>query len=116
MEAPESKTERICCNCHHYRFGHLNDPCEQGNKKCGYLHEGCGMWKKAGERSEDISGDIKPVVIQAKYGRQRRKWTEEEDQILREMYPLHSIRMIEVKLNRSRLSVYQRATKIGLRK
>lgn len=71
-------TDKICCNCHHYRLGHLDDPCEQGNKKCGYLHEGCGMWEKAGERSEDVSGDIKPVVIQAKYGRQRRKWTEEE--------------------------------------
>ena len=53
MAQVESK---LCCNCHHYRLGHLNDPCEQGNKKCGYLHEGCGKWKKAGE-SRDSKRD-----------------------------------------------------------
>lgn len=74
------------------------------------------MWGKAGERSEDIPGEIKPVVLQAKYGRQRRKWTEAEELILKEMYSSHSIRLIEVKLNRSRLSIYQRAKLMGLRR
>jgi hypothetical protein len=109
-------TDRLCCNCHHYRLGHLEEPCNQGNKKCGYLKEGCGKWEGRRERAEETPGEVKPVVLKQRYGKQRRKWTEEDDKVLREMYSSHSIRMIEVKLNRSRLSIYHRAQVIGLRR
>ena len=117
MEAQVIKmdtTEKICCYCKHYRLGFLENPCEKSISKCGYLHEGCGMWEERGEGLQETPIETKPLVINARYGKQRRPWTDEEDALLREMYSFRSIRMIEIKLNRSRSSIVNRAFKLGI--
>lgn len=110
--------DKICCNCHHYRLGQLESPCKKGNRHCGYLHEGCNSWKRKGEIMETPPSlpKEKPRKITERRGGQRRRWSDADDSILRVMYSSHSIRMIEVKLNRSRLSIYQRAKVLGLKR
>lgn len=106
--------DKICCNCKHYRLGFLENPCEKGISKCGYLHEGCRMWEEREEGLQETPIETKPLVINARYSKQRRLWTDEEDALLREMYSFRSIRMIEIKLNRSRSSIVNRAFKLGI--
>lgn len=52
---------KVCCDCIHYRHGDINDPCEKGQKKCGYLHVGCWMWKS--ENGKDVEMPTKVCSI-----------------------------------------------------
>lgn len=42
----------LCCDCIYYKHGVLENPCERGNAKCGYLKEGCWQWSKVVEERE----------------------------------------------------------------
>lgn len=59
MEAPANK--RYCCDCVHYIPGNMEDPCARGNRKCGYLYEGCWQWKS--NQNEDIETPTKKCII-----------------------------------------------------
>lgn len=48
------KMNRICGECCHYREGNLENPCDKGNKYCGYLIEGKTCWEaREGEADTD---------------------------------------------------------------
>ena len=57
---------RICGECMHYRLGQLENPCDKGNKTCGYLQENKNCWEQ--EEGEAI-GDTRTKVC-AKCGKE----------------------------------------------
>lgn len=45
---------RICGECFHYKQGELENPCQKGNRFCGYLLENKPCWEsREGESQED---------------------------------------------------------------
>jgi hypothetical protein len=114
---PKRKTDGIhidegaqhyCMECACYQVGGY---CTRKKMEVGalWLKKCCKL------RDDNDENHSKTVKIMAK-GKRKKEWTENDDKVLREMYPTNTIGSIEVQLNRSRLSVYHRAYILGLKR
>lgn len=57
---------RICGECMHWKRGELENPCENGIKLCGYLHEDKPCWEQ--EEGQAVGDDRTKVC--AKCGKE----------------------------------------------
>lgn len=114
---PKRKTEGIhidegaqyyCMDCACYQKGGY---CTRKKADVGALW--LKKCNKLREKREDQPKVVSKVAVLAR-GIERRRWTEADEAILREMYPTHSSRALEIKLQRSRASILQRAFKLGI--
>ena len=53
----ETTDRGLCCECVHYIHGQLETPCVKGEKKVGYLKQGCWRWQA--EESEENQVPLK---------------------------------------------------------
>lgn len=105
----DERAQGYCMDCAEYKEGGYctNKKTEVGalwKKKCYRLHDGS---------KEEKQQDSKPVKVKR---RDKKEWTRAEDSILREMYPSSPMGVIEMRLNRSKMSVYRRANILGLKR
>ena len=113
-------TDRLCCDCIHFRASNLLEPCAKGYPKCGYLHEGCWAWTDKAQavamptkvctqcgrtltidkfyRIKRVLNDIckecssyKDMEAQRMKKQQQKEWTERDDALLTELYPQKSV-------------------------
>lgn len=66
--------EKLCCNCVHYKHGQLENPCNAGNTKVGYLKKGCWKWSRDENEEKEVPtkvcekcGQVLPITQFYKY-------------------------------------------------
>jgi hypothetical protein len=77
------------------------------------IHSARGIARRLGQKSRKRNIEVQRILSEARLPI-RKLWSNEEREILRQLYPTTLARMIACRLNQSLTSVYREANKLGL--